>query len=360
MSLPERHSPRVAHFPPRAPENPYIQLLCDALRECGVSIVPHPGRPSILWLLRMGRTVDILHFHWPEIHYQRSSTLLTLLKFGHFAAFLLAAIILGHTVVWTVHNLEPHESSPLVDRWARRLMARAAWVVAHCQWAAEEARRRWRLRREILVAHHGHYIGRYPDGVSRDAARWQLGLPLDARVFLHLGALRRYKGVENLMSAFQQLDGAHLRLLIAGQVRDETLGEAIRQQAIKDPRIIFHPGFVPEHMVQLYLRAADMMVLPYTAVTTSGSLMLALSFGCGVVAPSMGCIPEMIDTSAGFLYNPEEEGGLLKALRQAMETDSRVMGTHARALAERLGWREVAKKHAEFYRRIHPGKGSVI
>jgi beta-1,4-mannosyltransferase len=352
MSLSDRPLPRVAHFPPEASENPYIQLLCDALQECGVFIVPHPGRLSILWLLRMGSRVDILHFHWPEIHYHRRSLLLTMLKFGHFAAFLLAAIGLGHTVVWTAHNLEPHERTPLPDRWARRLMARLAWVVAHCQWAAEEVRRRWGVRREILVVNHGHYIGRYPDHVSRDEARRQLGLPFDAKVFLHLGALRWYKGMENLLASFRQLDGAHLRLLIAGQVRDEALGEVIHQEAHKDSRVVFHPGFVAEDRVQLYFKAADMMVLPYTAVTTSGSLMLALSFGCGVIAPSIGCIPEMIDTSVGILYNPQEKGGLLKALQESLEMDFCRVGFKSRAFAERRGWKEVAEKHADFYRRI--------
>ncbi len=344
---------RVAHFPPQAPKNPYIQLLCDALRERGVSIVSPPGGPSILWLLRMQRRVDILHFHWPEIHYQRRSRLLTLLKLGHFVAFLLTAVGLGRTIVWTAHNVEPHESTVLLDRWVRRLMVRVASVVAHCQWAADEVRRRWGARGEILVVPHGHYIGRYPEQVSREEARRRLGLPMDGRVFLHFGALRPYKGVEDLIEAFQKLDGDHLRLLIAGQLRDSALGEKIRQVVQQDSRVIFHQGFVAEESVQLYFRAADMVVLPFARVTTSGSLILALSFGRGVIAPSMGCIPELIDTSMGILYNPVEEGGLLKALQRSVEMDSCAAGIKAREAAERLGWNDVAEQHADFYRRIH-------
>jgi beta-1,4-mannosyltransferase len=352
VSLLARPSPRVAHFPPRASENPYVELLCDALKESGVSIVSHPGNPSILWLLKERRSVDILHFHWPEIHYQRRTRLLTLLKFMRFAAFLLLAKGLGRAVVWTAHNVEPHESSPLPDRLARRLMALVASAVAHCQWAADEVRRRWGVRGEILIVPHGHYIGCYPDQVTNEEARRRLSLPDDARVFLHFGALRGYKGLETLLESFQQLDGDHLRLLIAGQARDKSLEEEIREAARKDSRLVFHSGFVAEDRVQLYFRAADIVVLPFTRVTTSGSLILALSFGCGVIAPSMGCIPEMIDTSTGILYNPLEEGALLKALRMSLERDSSVMGLKAREAAERLGWKSVAEKHAEFYRRV--------
>jgi len=343
---------RVAHFPPQAPENPYIQLLCDALRERGVSIVTPPGRPSILWLLRMHRSVDVLHFHWPEVHYQRRSRLLTLLKLGHFAAFLLTAVGLGCTVVWTAHNVEPHESTVLLDRWVLRFMVRVASIVAHCQWAADEVRRRWGARGEILVVPHGHYIGRYPDRVSREEARRRLGLPMDARVFLHFGALREYKGVENLLTAFQKLGGDHLRLLIAGQLRDAALGERICKAARQDSRIVFYPGFVAEESVQLYFRAADMVVLSYARVTTSGSLILALSFGRGVIAPSMGCLPEIIDTSTGILYNPMDEDGLLEALRRSLGMDRSVAGMKAREAAERLSWNGVAEQHAAFYRKI--------
>jgi len=304
-------------------------------------------------LLRERRNVDILHFHWPQIHYQRRNRLITLLKFGRFMAFLLLATGLGRTVVWTAHNVDPHESNRMFDRWTRMLMARVASVVAHCQWAADEIQRRWKVRGEILVVPHGNYIGHYPDQVSRVEARRQLGLRTDARVFLHFGFLRGYKGLDTLLGSFQQLDGDHLCLLIAGPVRDESLGNTMREAVRKDPRVVFHPGFVPEDKVQIYFRAADMVVLPFTRVTTSGGLILSLSFGRGVIAPSIGCIPEVIDTSMGILYNPIEKGALLKALRLSLDIDPSAVGLKALEAAEKLRWRDVAEQHAEFYRRIY-------
>ncbi|MEZ4597387.1 MAG: glycosyltransferase [Chloroflexota bacterium] len=51
------------------------------------------------------------------------------------------------------------------------------------------------------------------------------------------------------------------------------------------------PGNVPDDRMQVFLRAADVMVLPYRDVLTSGSAILAMTFGLPVVAPRIGCLP---------------------------------------------------------------------
>ena len=47
--------------------------------------------------------------------------------------------------------------------------------------------------------------------------------------------------------------------------------------------------YIPDAELQVWLRAADVVVLPFRDILTSGSAILALSFGRAVVAPALGC-----------------------------------------------------------------------
>ena len=103
-----------------------------------------------------------------------------------------------------------------------------------------------------------------------------------------------------------------------------------------------HIKFIPDEEVQVFFHAADVVILPYRAVLTSGSAILAISFGKPVVAPALGLITDLIrDGEDGLLYDPDEPGGLLRAMRRFLDLDARArtrMGAAARATAARLSW----------------------
>ena len=71
-------------------------------------------------------------------------------------------------------------------------------------------------KRGVVVVPHGNYIERYPNHISRQEALQQLDLPGGEFVYLFLGLLRPYKGVEDLIDAFNKLAPPTGRLLIVG------------------------------------------------------------------------------------------------------------------------------------------------
>ena len=136
--------------------------------------------------------------------------------------------------------------------------------------------------------------------------RERLGLPLGGFVFVCLGLLRPYKGLEELIPAFRGCR-PRLRLLVAGRpptTQPTSTGSAYL--AGGDPRIILEPRFIPAEEVQVYLNAADAAVLPYRQITTSGAALLAFSFGLPVVAPAIGAFPNLVTAANGLLYAPGE------------------------------------------------------
>jgi glycosyltransferase involved in cell wall biosynthesis len=108
--------------------------------------------------------------------------------------------------------------------------------------------------------------------------------------------------------------------------------------------------FFPNEDFQIYLNAADVVVLPFSQVLTSGSAIAALSFGKPVIVPALGCLPELVDDSMGILYDPKDTGALSKALLDIRRCDLDRAGCAAFARAKSLDWQRIASRVAEVYR----------
>jgi glycosyltransferase involved in cell wall biosynthesis len=97
------------------------------------------------------------------------------------------------------------------------------------------------------------------------------------------------------------------------------------------------------------MNAADVVVLPYRAVLTSGAAMLAFSFDRGIVAPRLGCLLELERTGAAILYDPDAPDGLAGALERALAVDPARLGIAAGRVARRHSWDAIARRHLGAY-----------
>ena len=109
-------------------------------------------------------------------------------------------------------------------------------------------------------------------------------------------------------------------------------------------RVKSYDDAIPADDMQIYLNASDVVVLPFLDTLTSGSAILALGFGRPVIAPAVGCLPELLrGHGCGIVYEPHGEHGLLHALQLARSLDLRRAGQQARERAEGLGWDGIAR-----------------
>lgn len=350
---------RVLSLPDYAHANPYQRLLAEGLAGQGVrSIGGRPGRyqpfPILSAWIRAGRP-RVLHLHWTH-EYLKGAEGPTRLNRLRFLGQLRLLRRRGVRIVWTMHNLGGHDGARHPEEMAvhRDLVRLASAVICHCAAARASAIEAYGLTdREAARLHvipHGSYLGVYADTIDRAAARERLGLTDAGRVLLFLGAIRGYKGTDELIAAFRAIDDPSARLLIAGKPRGVALRDRLQAAAAPDPRIRLELGFVPDDELQVWLRAADAVVLPFRDILTSGSAILALSFGRAVVAPSLGCLPETVPPEAGIRYDPASPDGLAGALRQALAADLAAMGEAALARARELDWDDIAARTAACYR----------
>lgn len=273
-------------------ENPYQWLLYRQLQSLGVEI----DEFRLAHLLE-GRH-DVFHIHWVEQYAISKRNLRTAL---FRAASLLTAVDVGRRrgtrVVWTVHNLLPHERfHPQLQRWVLGAFARRVDATIHM---SETARAAALAAYPILrcapavVIPHGHYRDVYPHEASAAEARARLAVSPSARVLLYFGQIRQYKNVPELLRAFSGLADQDVVLLVAGEPRTAELGPAIETLAANDARVRTSLRWIDDDQVQYYLKAASLVVLPYKEVLNSGAAHLALSFDRPVLVPDQGSLPDL-------------------------------------------------------------------
>ncbi len=330
--------------------NPYQRLLRDALGDEGIGVDFLQRLPDTDWLNKHAGRIDILHYHWLDGLYM--NRFLTPVQVMKFVQHLRRAKALGYRLVWTAHNILPHQRlfPPLHQSIRRLMMVQADAVITHCQYGRRELLTRFPRHGPTAVIPHGHYRDVYPTAATRSAAREQLGLEATDFVYLAVGNIAAYKGLDALITAFKSVAEPDDMVLIAGRNRDQRLVSRLLQTAAGNDRIRVRPGYITDEEMGIYLQAADVLVAPFRQILTSGSVIAALSCGLPVIAPALGCLPELVTDDAGILYQSDDPTGLAQALLDIKKRDPATMSAAARRITDNLDWGTIAKQTAAVYR----------
>jgi len=347
---------KVLFFPYLSGGNPYQRRLAKALQNCGVEVLPtKPHR----YLPIMGNVqachADVLHLHWTSLLLTHPNRIKNGLLIIRFVAELLAVRLFGVKIVWTVHNLYHHERRVPMETLINRFIVRLSHqLIVHYPFAKTAVMHAYNLqdncKKKINIIPHGHYIDCYENRITQEEARNTLGLGKKEIVFLYFGSIRPYKNVPSLINAFRKLQNKDVSLLIVGEPKNGVVKEELCNQCQTDSRIRTFLEAVPDEKIPVFMNCADVVVLPFKDIFTSGSVILAMSFQKALIAPSIGCVPEILDKRGAFLYDPKDGRNLLLAMKTALEADLLDMGRHNYRQANRFDWMEIAAKTREVYR----------
>jgi beta-1,4-mannosyltransferase len=344
---------KVLMLPDCRDANPYQALLATAIEQQGATVHFPKGYRRGLPLLRavMAERVEILHLHWilpylkGRYHWQKALYGIKLL------ADVFMVQRLGVQVIWTVHNQVTHDAPfpELEQQIRRRLAHQVDRLILHNQ-STPIAQIYGVSPNKIQAILHGHYRDAYPPKIDSTAARRLLGLPLTGHIYLSLGLLRPYKGIEQLLSLWRDHPeiATGNTLLIAGKASPSYAAE-LQKQAADLPSVVLMPDFVANDRIHLFFSAASIAVLPYKKVLNSGSLILAMSYGLPVIASKLGSISEYLDTATQLLFEPEDETGLLKAMVLATQTDLEDLRQRTVQACDRLDWNLLGKQSFQVY-----------
>ena len=159
-------------------------------------------------------------------------------------------------------------------------------------------------------------------------ARQRLGLSDCHKVVLFFGNIAPYKGLEYLVEAMALLAETQpeCRLIIAGRPKNSTAYWEQVAGRISDvgltSRVIRRIEHVPDGDTEIYFKAADVLVLPYTHVYQSGVLFLGYNFGLPVIASDVGSLKEeIIEGRNGFVCKPRDPVDLARRMETYFTSD---------------------------------------
>jgi glycosyltransferase involved in cell wall biosynthesis len=215
----------------------------------------------------------------------------------------------GPTTAVICHNVLPHETRRGDRALTRALLARCDVVLTHSNEQAATARSLG-ARGEVRTAE----LPPHGPGTAPAAAKNQGG-----RGLLFFGFIRPYKGVDVLLRAMARVPDA--RLVVAGEAWDgaERLTALVAELGLGD-RVDLRLSYLPSDELELLLRDADALVLPYTSGTGTQQVRVAQAHGVPVIASRISTVPEQVNDGVdGLLVRPGDVDALADAIRRLYE-----------------------------------------
>lgn len=307
---------------------------------------------GVLNLLALGvrflvRPPDVLHVQFLPMLRSRLPVDLWFVRFCRWR---------GIPVVLTIHDLLPHDTGARHHALYERLYAEMDSLICH------SAHIRARLMKEfgvpedkIAVIPHGPFFFDMPGGDSQ-ATLAEFGVGPKQGMVLWQGILMPYKGVDLLLEAWrhveQQADDLCLIILGTGEP-GLVAGLQAQARALDLKNVRFHPRFCSSAELVSAYRAAEVVIYPYRAITTSGALATGLSLGKAIIASRLPVFEEMLtDGEHAVLVNSEDAAAMAEAIVDLMRDPMRRSRMERAVQTMQFGeqtWRAIARDTAQVY-----------
>jgi D-inositol-3-phosphate glycosyltransferase len=211
----------------------------------------------------------------------------------------------GVKVLAITDNVIPHETRP-------GDVAFAKYFINACNGFVTMSKAVMRDLEKFTNTTHKKYLlhplyTSFGEKLNKLDARTALGLPEDKQIVLFFGLIRKYKGLDMLLDAFNELKAnPNIILVIAGEFYEDKQPylDLIEKYQIQN-QVILHGKFIANEDVKLYFSAADLVALPYRSATQSGVTQVSFHFEVPTLVTNVGGLGEIIPNKvAGYVVAP--------------------------------------------------------
>lgn len=343
---------QIAMYPARVrgDDNPFISILTQSLASVGMGVQHYaPG-------LTFG-TPHVLHVHWLEaVFWGRIARRLPFAAQWNASRLISTARKVsasGGKIVWTVHNLAPHEGLPPSqnDVW-QRLNSEFLPLVTDVIIMSADVEADVRLHYPQLASArfhaiaHPHYVDFFKAYPRRDIRR-ELALAKGIPLYACVGKVRPYKQIVEMIRMLQADHADPFKLIIAGD-GSQHYSASIAAAIAGDGRFYFDNRQLSHADVASYLAAADVAIFNFRRILNSGSVLTALSLGTPVVSPASGALADLaslVGPQWMRCYQPPLTGEwLAKTLAELSDAQDEDMASLGALSPERI-----ARSHLAIY-----------
>jgi len=260
--------------------NPYVDHLSKVLADSfKVVNADSPSGKGILDLPSFLKKVDFLYLNWIEnLPARKMGRMQSLL----FLVLMMYCKLSGRKVIWTMHNKASHSSKQHLSKSLlfRFMVRNSDLIITH----AREGLEAIPAGKPSLFFHHPCIDQQMKEGLEKqhDILIW--------------GSIAYYKGVHKLLD-FMEQEGilGDYRILIAGKVVDEALGELLARHLKKYPNLQLDDRFIPDQELDKLIRQSSLVLFPYqsASVLSSGALMDSLPYPVQILGPHAGAFKDL-------------------------------------------------------------------
>lgn len=257
-------------------------------------------------------------------------------KFIHFDRVFLNLYykMLGKKLIFTAHNVNEgvrDGTDSLINRLSLNFMYKVMdHIIVHTDKMRRQVIEDFGVNEnKVTIIPFGINNMVFKSNLTRIEARSKLALDSNERTVLFFGRITPYKGLKCLLLALanQRKKDYAFRLIIAGKISKnyeeywEEIQRIINENNLRD-HIVEKIGYIPDKDIEVFFKAADVLVLPYEYIFQSGVLFLAFNFGLPVIATDVGSLKEFIDEGkTGFMCKPENPVDLAGKIELYFKSD---------------------------------------
>lgn len=250
-----------------------------------------------------------------------------------------------YPVFWETHIKPPKYLSSYL-----RSVAFVKGVVTVTDFYKKELQDFYKVKPRVHWAPDGVTISDFDIALSASGARTKLGLPQDKKIALYTGSfyLYDYKGVDVLIESARHLPDDYLVLLVGGSKKDieRIIGSGVNLDNIK---LISH---VPHADIPIYLRSADVLVLPnkkgdeisekYTSPLKLFEYMAAKK---PIVSSGTICLLEILHDTNAYIFEASNSRMLAEAIVEAVNNTQKSKSLSEQAFIDvgNLTWEKRAR-----------------
>jgi glycosyltransferase involved in cell wall biosynthesis len=277
--------------------------------------------------------------------------------FHTYLVLVVLARLLGARIIIEFHEVldTGEERIPVVRTYARLLgktvVRQAHGFVIHSEYDRLALEQRYNLGgRPVALIPHGPYT-QYR---TTDTTRAERDAPASCCNLLFFGTIRPFKGLEDLVRAFDSIPLDEIEgywLTVVGETWEGwTLPNELIARSRHRDHITFVNRYVRDEEAAVFFAGADAVVLPYHRSSASGPLQVTMSHGLPVVVTRVGGLSEAAGRYEGAIFVPPQDP---RALRDAL---CQVASLKGRRFADPHSWERTVARYEELFDQLdRPG-----
>jgi len=206
---------------------------------------------------------------------------------------------------------------------------------------------------KILIAPDGVDLRKFDIDITRQEVRKKLNLPLDKNIIMYTGHLYKWKGAHVLAAVAEFLKNDNLIVFVGGAEKDL---DKFRRENKKCKNILI-VGRIKHNKIPLYLKSADVLVLPNSAkeniskfYTSPMKLFEYMASGRPIVASDLPSIREILNKKNAFLVKADNSKGLAEGIKEILQNNDLAtkISQQARKDVRNYTWKKRAERILEF------------